>query len=99
MVAIRIISVTLALGLSVFARDTQELQRVAQAALHEVQPNGSGFHLENPENQLKASFSQGGISATHAGSSFGLRLEGYGGRRPLVKPVDAAPSSHRRRGG
>src|SRR5260370_13720354 len=94
MVAIRIISVTLALGLSVFARDTQELQRVAQAALHEVQPNGSGFHLENPENQLKASFAQGGISVTHACSSFGLRMEGYGGRGHLLKPVDAAPSAN-----
>ena len=59
-------------------------------AQHKVEPKGSGFRLQNPENQLQAEFHDGAVTAKHPGGEFGLRLEGYGYGARLASPATAS---------
>ena len=61
----------------------ESLRSAFREAEHKVQPQGAGFRLQNPENDLQAEFHDGAMTAEHSAARFGLRLEAYGyGDRP-----------------
>ncbi len=68
----------------------ESLRSAFREAQHQVEPQGAGFRLENPENQLQAEFHNDGLTVQHPKGRFGLRLAAYGHGERLQTPAPAS---------
>jgi YHS domain-containing protein len=68
----------------------ESLRSAFREAQHQVEPQGAGFRLENPENQLQAEFHNDALSVQHPKGRFGLRLAAYGYGERLQTPAPAS---------
>ncbi len=68
----------------------ESLRSAFREAQHQVEPQGAGFRLENPENQLQAEFHNDGLTVQHPKGRFGLRLAAYGYGERLQTPAPAS---------
>jgi hypothetical protein len=68
----------------------ESLRSAFREAQHQVEPQGSGFRLENPENQLQAEFHNDALTVRHPKGRFGLRLAAYGYGERLQTPAPAS---------
>jgi len=68
----------------------ESLRSAFREAQHQVEPQGAGFRLENPENQLEAEFHNDGLTVQHPKGRFGLRLAAYGDGERLQIPAPAS---------
>ena len=68
----------------------ESLRRAFREAQHQVESQGTGFRLENPENQLRTEFHNDGLRVQHPKGRFGLRLAAYGYGERLQTPAPAS---------